>query len=152
MEYMASIQLKSSKNTSRSSKRQGRKPGKTACSACHAGKKRCDIAQPHTQCMNCRKGNQVCLPRDPVKRYVWHIEISYWKEIVFRDKKLTRLPLIDLTINIPKMIAAATSRIKYWTYLYHKVLTTKFRDGVHFIRAIPKFADYCLPWEKTIAT
>ncbi|KAJ5365243.1 hypothetical protein N7517_008129 [Penicillium concentricum] len=61
MEYAAPLQ-------SKSIERNGRRPGKTACSACHARKKRCDIAWPHTQCANCRKGDEICLPRAPVKR------------------------------------------------------------------------------------
>lgn len=50
--------------------RQGRRPGKIACRACHDRKKRCDIAPPYHQCTHCRKENQCCIPRDPIERYV----------------------------------------------------------------------------------
>ncbi|KAJ5188828.1 hypothetical protein N7491_005149 [Penicillium cf. griseofulvum] len=48
--------------------KQGRRPGKTACTACHARKKRCDIAPPYHQCTHCRKEDQLCIPRDSTER------------------------------------------------------------------------------------
>ncbi|OQE11053.1 hypothetical protein PENVUL_c003G05215 [Penicillium vulpinum] len=48
--------------------KQGRRPGKIACTACHARKKRCDIAPPYHQCTHCRKEDQVCVPRDSIER------------------------------------------------------------------------------------
>ncbi|OQD85873.1 hypothetical protein PENANT_c009G04964 [Penicillium antarcticum] len=53
----------------KASKRQGRRPGKSACAACHARKKRCDISPPSYQCTHCRKEGQVCISRDPIERY-----------------------------------------------------------------------------------
>jgi hypothetical protein len=50
--------------------KQGRRPGKIACTACHARKKRCDIVPPYNQCTHCRKENQCCIPRDSIDRYV----------------------------------------------------------------------------------
>ncbi|CAG8887695.1 unnamed protein product [Penicillium egyptiacum] len=50
--------------------RRGRRPGKIACTACHARKKRCDIAPPYNQCTHCRKEEQCCIPRDSIDRYV----------------------------------------------------------------------------------
>ncbi|KAJ5384352.1 hypothetical protein N7517_002263 [Penicillium concentricum] len=47
--------------------KQGRRPGKTACIACHARKKRCDIAPPYHQCTHCRKEDQLCIPRDSIE-------------------------------------------------------------------------------------
>ncbi|KAJ5616347.1 hypothetical protein N7537_001461 [Penicillium hordei] len=46
--------------------KQGRRPGKIACAACHARKKRCDISPPYHQCTHCRKEDQCCVPRDPI--------------------------------------------------------------------------------------
>lgn len=54
----------------KSTNRQGRRPGKSACTACHSRKKRCDAAPPHYQCSFCTKEGQLCIPRDPVDRYV----------------------------------------------------------------------------------
>ncbi|KAJ5283384.1 hypothetical protein N7505_001364 [Penicillium chrysogenum] len=48
--------------------KQGRRPGKIACTACHARKKRCDIGPPYKQCTHCRKEDQCCIPRDSSDR------------------------------------------------------------------------------------
>ncbi|KAJ5163760.1 uncharacterized protein N7500_005590 [Penicillium coprophilum] len=47
--------------------KQGRRPGKIACTACHARKKRCEIAPPYHQCTHCRKEGQLCIPRDSIE-------------------------------------------------------------------------------------
>ncbi|KAJ6019151.1 hypothetical protein N7522_001218 [Penicillium canescens] len=56
----------------KASKRQGRRPGKSACAACHARKKRCDISPPYYQCTHCRKEGQICISRDPIERRTRH--------------------------------------------------------------------------------
>ncbi|KAJ5338447.1 hypothetical protein N7452_005175 [Penicillium brevicompactum] len=56
----------------KSTNRQGRRPGKSACTACHSRKKRCDAAPPHYQCSFCTKEGQLCIPRDPVDRPARH--------------------------------------------------------------------------------
>ncbi|KAJ5399232.1 hypothetical protein N7465_009721 [Penicillium sp. CMV-2018d] len=48
--------------------KQRRQPGKIACTACHARKKRCDISPPYHQCTHCRKEDQCCIPRDSIDR------------------------------------------------------------------------------------
>ncbi|KOS39873.1 hypothetical protein ACN38_g9274 [Penicillium nordicum] len=48
--------------------KKGRQPGKIACTACHARKKRCDISPPYHQCTHCRKEDQCCIPRDSIDR------------------------------------------------------------------------------------
>ncbi|CAG7921817.1 unnamed protein product [Penicillium olsonii] len=64
--------LRLSAGITKSSNRQGRRPGKSACVACHSRKKRCDAAPPHYQCSFCTKEDQLCIPRDPTERPARH--------------------------------------------------------------------------------
>ncbi|CAI7648883.1 unnamed protein product [Penicillium bialowiezense] len=64
--------LRLSAGITKSTNRQGRRPGKSACTACHSRKKRCDAAPPHYQCSFCTKEGQLCIPRDPAERPARH--------------------------------------------------------------------------------
>lgn len=101
--------LRLSAGITKSTNRQGRRPGKSACTACHSRKKRCDAAPPHYQCSFCTKEGQLCIPRDPAERYDSHApQATRTSILMHRRPARHRIPARNSNAN-PKTTTNATN-------------------------------------------
>ncbi|KAF4760389.1 hypothetical protein HAV15_005511 [Penicillium sp. str.  len=110
--------------------KQGRRPGKIACTACHARKKRCDISPPYHQCTHCRKEDQCCIPRDPIDRLTNPLEDLPGDECPIATRTTSKL--ITTKPNSTSMASCQGESI------------TKYLGGVPCIRLIRRCVGYCL--------
>ncbi|KAJ5582255.1 hypothetical protein N7535_000875 [Penicillium sp. DV-2018c] len=128
----------------------GRRQGKIACTACHARKKRCDIASPTHQCTHCWKEARPCIPRytNTSQRFVTYI-FPYLP--IYQDYPDTNQPTTATatTTKVSRRIAQCSGRaqrrttISIWISRCRRVLTMRYRVGVRFIRYIRRCGGYC---------